>query len=303
MADEETPDPSAAFAALMSKAAESAAPAASEPWLNADGSPKYGTHPDGSPKKAAGRPRKSPSLDELKAAKTEAEAASSPAAGPPADRAPDPGRKGGRGKAPGTSADVPQHRPGLITKGMNKRYRQLGKAVRALDKDIGQAFIEAARNTADPPAEGQEPEDNSVGAAWDDVARTNPRIRKFCLMVIQGGAVGALVLAHAPIGVAVALKFVGANPGFIGRLILSMAEPDEDTPEGEGGLPFGLTGDDAKQVMSQAGKLFPGMVPEDITPAQLDEAMATLGQPQNGRPPPGRPRNQQFARHGQGKRR
>lgn len=243
---------------MMSEAQSQAQSGQREPWLNADGSHKYGTHPDGTPKKAAGRPRKSPSLDDLKAAREQAEPES--AAAPAADRAPDDkGRRRGRRGEPKPPPDVPQHRPGIITRGMNKRYRQVGKAVRALDRDIGQAFIEAARNTADPVAEGQEPEDNSVGAAWDDLARANPRIRRFCLAMIQGGAWGALVLAHAPIGVAIAMKFVSQNPGFIGRAILSMAEPDEDTPAGEGGLPFGMTAADAQDLMKAAGKLMPGM--------------------------------------------
>lgn len=281
MADEESPGTGADWAAHMAGLAAKAAPAESDAPFGYTIDRETGEQ---RPKKAAGRPRKSPSLDELKAAKEQA-AVSSPAAEPPQDRAPDP--KAGKGKGGGNPlpADVPQHRPGVITKGMNKRYRQLGKAVRALDKDIGQGFIEAAKNTADPPAEGQEPEDNSVGACWDDLARTNPRIRKFCLAIIQGGAWGALVLAHAPIGVAVAVKFVSKNPGWIGKLILSMAEPDEDTPEGEGGLPFGLTADDAQQVLKMAGPL-------------LEQMSAANGAaPESPRPPA------PFAHNGTGSRR
>jgi hypothetical protein len=286
-AESDAGDPGREFAELMSSAAAAAAPAGAEPWLNPDGSHKYGTHPDGSPKKAKGRPRKSPSLDELKAAKAAQDtAAETPSQAP--DRAPAAGKRktaAGDGKTPGDP--VPQHRPGVITRGMNKRYRQLGKMLRPLDHDIGQALVEMARNDADPPEDGQEPEDNSVGACWDDVARVNPRIRRFCLAVIQGGAYGALVMAHTPLGIAVALKFVSANPGFIGRLILSLAEPDEDTPPGEGGLPFGMTAEDMQEMLRMADKIIPSEVLRDAAAAGA----------QNGRPPG------PFPHHGQGARR
>jgi hypothetical protein len=292
--DEETlPDPGQEFARLMSGAAAAAAP-------TVDPEAPYGwtTDADGNrrPKKTAGRPRKSPSADELKAG-AETRAAEQPGESPAEDRAPArPGR--GRKRLPaGAAAEdgavVPQHRPGVITKGMNKRYRQLGKLIRPLDKDTGQALIGMTENTSEEPDE-----DTSVGACWDELARVNPRVRKFCLAVIQGGAYGALVMAHAPLGVAVALKFVSANPGFIGRLILSMSEPDEDTPEGEGGLPFGMTAEDAAQMMKMAEKLIPGEVIREAAEASAGAAAGA----QNGASPPRRPPSQ-FARHGQGKRR
>src|SRR6478672_9822675 len=218
---EETPDPGREFAALMSSAAQAAAPDVGEAPYGWTTDPATGER---RPKKTAGRPRKPPPIEELKAAKaaeTPGEGATGAPAGPAADRAPSPGKRKKVGQ-PG-SADIPQHRPGLITKGMNKRYRQIGKLIRGLDRDIGQALILMAENTSDEPDE-----DTSVGACWDEVARVNPRVRKFCLSVIQGGAYGALVMAHAPLGVAIALKFVSADPGFFGKIIVSMAEPDED---------------------------------------------------------------------------
>jgi len=288
MADQESTDPGQEFARLMSGAAAAAAPAT-------DPEAPYGWTTDPAtgerrPKKTAGRPRKSPSVEDLKTA-AETRAAEQPDGQPAEDRAPArPGRL--RKALPAGAADtVPQHRPGVITKGMNKRYRQLGKLIRPLDSDVGQALIEMTSNTSEEPDE-----DTSVGACWDEVARVNPRVRKFCLSVIQGGAYGALVMAHAPLGVAIALKFVSENPGFIGRLIVSMAEPDEDTPEGEGGLPFGMTAEDAAQMMKMAEKLIPGEVIRDA------EAAGAATGARNGTGPPRKPPSQ-FARHGQGKRR
>lgn len=279
MADEETPDPGKEFAALMSSAAQAAAPDRGEAPYGWTTDPVTGER---RPKKTAGRPRKPPPIEELKAAK----AAESPEDAPQGDRAPTPGKR--KKATPAGDAGVPQHRPGLITRGMNKRYRQIGKLVRGLDHDIGQALITMSENTSDEPDE-----DTSVGACWDEVARVNPRVRKFCLSVIQGGAYGALVMAHTPLGVAIALKFVSKDPGFFGKIIISMAEPDEDTPEGEGGLPFGMTAADVSQMMEMAGPALEQMRAANGTPAE----------PQAPRAPPQRRQPQQFARHGQGKRR
>jgi hypothetical protein len=248
----EDSDPGRDFAALMSQAAAAADPGAAEA--------PYGwtTGRDGvrRPKKSAGRPRKPPSLDELKTAATAATTKDSPE-GASDDRAPSEGkhRKSAAPTGKPGAAEIPQHRPGVITRGMNKRYRQLGKMMRPIDQATGQALVEMAKNTAGPPAEGEEPADDSVGAAWDEVARGNPRIRRFCLAMIQGGAWGALAMAHTPLLLAVAMKFVSANPGFVGKMIKSMAEPDEDTPEGDGGLPGGLTAGDMSQMMSMAQQM------------------------------------------------
>lgn len=282
MADEETQDPGRKFAALMSSAAQAAAPDVGEA--------PYGWTTDAvtgerRPKKTAGRPRKPPPIEELKAARA-AETPGEGATATPSDRAPSPGKRKKAG--PAADAAVPQHRPGLITRGMNKRYRQLGKLVRGLDHGVGQALILMADNTSDEPDE-----DTSVGACWDEVARVNPRVRRFCLSMIQGGAYGALVMAHAPLGVAIAMKFVSADPGFFGKIVLSMAEPDEDTPEGEGGLPFGMTAADVSQMMEMAGPMLEKMGAANGAPSE----------PRSPVPPPARKPPAQFARHGQGKRR
>lgn len=283
MADEETSDPGRDFAALMSSAAQAAAPEDTEPKYGWTTDPVTGER---RPKKTAGRPRKPPPIEDLKAAKAAEDPAEGArgAQGVAGDRAPSPGKR--KKTTPAGDAAVPQHRPGIITKGMNKRYRQLGKMVRGIDRDIGQALITMAENTSDEPDE-----DTSVGACWDDVARTNPRVRKFCLAVVQGGAMGALVMAHSPLFLAIALKFVSKDPGFFGKMIVSMAEPDEDTPEGEGGLPFGMTAADVAQMMEMAGAA-----------VEQQQAAMTNGTPPSGLPPQRKP-PQQFARHGQGKRR
>jgi hypothetical protein len=265
-------DPAAGFAALMNRAAG----AADEPAPEAP----YGYKADGTPKKTAGRPRRSPSVDELKApegtADTAAEADAAPAAlqaaGPAPDRAPDERARAARkakGSAPREAA--PPYKAGIITSGVNRLYRRAGKIVRAMDYDIGTAILESARNTADPG----EPDD-SVGAAWDELCKTNPRVRKFVMKCLAGGAWGQLVMAHAPILMAIIMKPAILKHIPFRALIASMAEPDEDTAPGEGGLPGGMTEADVQQMADLAQQQMERM--GMAVPPEMAEQMAAMAQ-------------------------
>ncbi len=238
--------PAAGFAALMTAAAEEAGPPDEAPY-------GYTTDRDGTrrPKKTPGRPKRSTPIEELKQAAADRAAAAdtpdSPVA-PPADRAPDERRRRGQRAAITREAEpAPAYRPGVITKGVNKLYRKAGKIVRALDPEIGEAIIQAARNTSE-----EDGEDDSVGAAWDELAKTNPRIRKFAMKCLAGGAWGQLLMAHAPIALAIMMKPAILRLIPFSRVIESLAEPDEDTPKGEGGLPGGMTAADVAQVRDLA---------------------------------------------------
>jgi hypothetical protein len=269
--DQET-SPASAFAALMSGASEQADVEAAEA--------PYGYTKTGAPRKAPGRPRKPPSLDELKEAADPGPETENPetATEPASDRAPDesPRRvRGGRKKA--ADAPAPPYRAGVIATGVNRLYRRAGKIVRPMDHDIGTAIIESARNTAEPG----EPDD-SVGAAWDELARTNPRVRKFLLKCIAGGAWGQLVMAHAPIAMAIIMKPAILRLIPFRAFIESLAEPDEDTAEGEGGLPGGMTAADAQQMADLAAQQMTrmGMSISPETAAQ----MAAMAQGMMGSP-------------------
>ena len=273
-------DPAADFAALMSNAAAAADTQVAEA--------PFGLRKDGQPRKAPGRPRSSPSLDELKGsadpdAEGEGGGGGSGVLGvpsePPADRAPDERTRRVRGvKKAKADTPVPAYRAGLIATGVNRLYRRAGKIVRAMDPDNGTAIIESARNTAEPG----EPDD-SVGAAWDELARTNPRIRKFLMKVIAGGAWTQLVMAHAPIGMAIVMKPAILKHIPFQGLIESMAEPDEDTPAGDGGLPGGMTADDAGQMAAlaqqQAARMGLSITPE-VAAQMASMAQGMMGGPQ-----------------------
>ena len=134
--------------------------------------------------------------------------------------------------------------------------------------DIGEAIIQSAKNTAD---EGEP--DDSVGAAWEELAKVNPRIRKFVMKCLTGGAWGQLVMAHAPIGMAILMKPAILKYIPFASLVASLAEPDEDTPKGEGGLPGGMTEADAAQMAALAQDQFRKMglsVPPEVA-AQMGE--------------------------------
>jgi hypothetical protein len=195
---------------------------------------------------------------------------------------------------------VPAYKAGVITLGVNKLYRRAGKIVRAMDDDIGTAIIESARNSADDGT------DDSVGAAWDELAKTNPRIRRFLIKIIAGGAWGSLVMAHAPIAMAIMMKPAILKLIPFSKIIQSMAEPDEDTPPGEGGLPGGLLYEDAMQMGSMVNAQMEKMARQmgfDGVPPEVAEQMASF-MPNGSAPPPAFQRSQprraepRAARHG-----
>ena len=230
-------DPAAEFAQLMSGAQQAA-----DVEAGADPEAPYGWTTDPKtgerrPKKSAGRPRKPPTPEELREA------------GPPPAVPPDeaPGRPPRGTRPPASKPDkpdpVPQPREGVIARGVNKTYRRAGKIIRAMDRDIGQAIIECTR---------PDPEDEdwlTVGEAWEQIAKTSPRIREWLLRLIAGGAWSDLIMAHAPIGVAIVMKPAIMRILPFKKLIESMLEDDD----GEGGDLGGLTAEDAEKMAARAG--------------------------------------------------
>lgn len=242
-------DARAGFAGLMARAAEAAAPEGADPEA------PYGwtTDPDGTrrPKKAAGRPsRRQKALEELKA---EREAAPDGPAGPGAalagDRPPDTSRRRRpRRDRPGADAKakpVQQFREGQIERGINQLYRKAGRMVRVADADVGQALIDITRK--------DDPEDTTVGEAWEQLARTNPRVRAFLLRLMAGGAWSGLLMAHAPVFMAVLMKDAVRSRLPFGRLMEAALTPDEQDGAPADGTPLaGLQPQDMQQMMNVA---------------------------------------------------
>lgn len=218
------------------------------------------------PKKRPGRPKVPPPAEELSAL---------PPVEPEADQPP-PDRPHGRRRTR-TRQDSdpvpPMPRGGVIAREVNRMYRRAGKIVRAMDEDIGQAIIECTR--PEIVDEGEEP-NPTVGEAWENLCKTNPRIRRWILQIISKGAWTELILAHAPIGMALFMKPAIAgrlinSEGFLGRLAQSWLEPDEDTVEGD------LTPEDGQAMADLAESQFEQMadrVAAKLPPEMADRARA-----------------------------
>ena len=235
---DESADPVAGFAALMNKAAEQAAGPEQEAPFG------WTTDPDGTrrPKKVPGRPRKPPSIEDLKADKAGAEPGDKPA-----DRAPDSRRRlraRRDGEQDGKKPAVP-FREGVIAKGVNRLYRKAGKMVRVADADVGQALIDITKKDDD--------EDITVGEAWEELARTNPRIRAFAMRMIAGGAWGQLAACHAPVVMALLMKDAIRRRLPFPKLVEAFLTPDEDgEAPADGTAAEGLTPGDMNQMMAMA---------------------------------------------------
>lgn len=159
---------------------------------------------------------------------------------------------------------------GSIAKGVNQLYRQAGKLIRAFDRDIGQALIDITR--------AEDPEDVTVGDAWEAYARTHPRVRAFLIRLLAGSASAELFRAHLPVLAALVMKEAIRERIPLGRLFMAFAD-DEETAAGE---PEGA-----------AAHFTSGLTPEDIAGAmafaqamapQFAERMAAEG---TGRVPDG----------------
>jgi hypothetical protein len=260
----ETADPLAGFAALMGAAGQEASPV-----TDVSEAPYGYTRDEATgemrPKKSPGRPRKSPSLDDLKAQREAAVPA--PDESRDGDRAPAApksrrGRRASKGPAPDRPAPpVPQHlrSEGAIAKGVNQLYRKAGKLVRVMDQDIGQALIDITR--------AEDADDVTVGDAWEQLARTNPRVKAFLMRMLAGGAWSGLVAAHAPVFMALLMKDSIRRRIPFARLAMAMVD-DEGEP---GEAPA-------------AGTPFDGLRPEDMA-AMMAMAQATAEQMMSGRGP------------------
>jgi hypothetical protein len=218
-------------------------------------------------KQRPGRPKVPPGAEEL-------------AAAPPVDRGPDrppdttSRRPAARAGAARSEPAPSMPRGGVIAAGVDKLYRRAGKILRALDHDIGQALIECTR------VENLDEGELTVGQAWEQLAKTNPRIRAFLMRAIAGGAWGDLIMAHAPLGIAIVMKPAVQRLIPWGRIVESMAEPDEDTPDGEGGLPGGMTAADFEELRNTAAeqaRRVAARMGVDVSDAQLAEAAASVG--------------------------
>lgn len=202
----------------------------------------------------------SPSLDELKALKD----AQAPKQQPKKeDVAPQPHTRKGPGALKASVAKMTAEpktpfRAGPIAKGVNRIYKKAGKIIGIWDPKVGKALILCTQK--------DDEDDTSVGEAWEELARVNPRIRGFLERLIQGGAWTALFYAHTPFLLAIMMKDSIQSRIPLARVVTSFMadQDDEDQDDGDGpGLPgplAGLMGDLQPGDMAQMMQMVQGMM-------------------------------------------
>lgn len=200
------------------------------------------------PGKQAGTPARTPVAEE-------------PPVDPSGDRAPGSARTRRRTRRAGRLAAPPKAEPepappfraGPIAKGVNRIYARAGRIVRAMHHEVGTAVILSTRKESE--------DDVTVGEAWEEVARTNPRIRSFLLKVVSGGAWGQLVMAHAPILLAIFMIDGIRRRLPFQRLVEAFFEP-EDQGDGTAAEPTvaGMNLGDLSQLAGLAQNLMNGAV-------------------------------------------
>lgn len=109
-----------------------------------------------------------------------------------ADAAPKPPRgtrrRTARGNAAQSLSDIPMPRSGVIAQGMTRVYAQTGAMVGMFDMQCGSAIMESAE---------------ASGKAWENLAKTNPAIRRALMTLMQGNAFFEIISAHTPMVLAI----------------------------------------------------------------------------------------------------
>lgn len=155
-------------------------------------------------------------------------------------------------KTPKEPAPVPPFRAGPIASGMNKLYARIGKVVKVWDADIGNALIIVTRKESD--------DDTTVGEAWEEIARTNPRIRAFLLRMMEGSAWSSLFMAHAPIFLAILMKDSIRSRLPFNRLFSAFLDTDDDGPSEVSEALGGIQTPDLNEMMAFAMNNFGDMM-------------------------------------------
>jgi hypothetical protein len=154
--------------------------------------------------------------------------------------------KGRKVRAPRAAAPLPPFREGVIAKGMNKLYKRAGRLLRIWDPAIGSAVIASTMQVDD--------DDVTVGEAWENLAKTNPRIRALLLTFMKGGAYTDLFTAHLPIllaimmrdGIREKIKFLPIAEAFL------MDDDETEEPSDLSRMMGGINPQDMAQMMQMA---------------------------------------------------
>lgn len=118
-----------------------------------------------------------------------------------------------------TPAPVIPYSKGMFKAPITSLYDQAGQLLCYVVYPIGQATRQQAE---------------SCGSAWDEVAQSNPTVRRWLGGMTKTGAWGKLIAAHAPI--LLATVFVFGPESFRERMAGTMADSMEQMTEGNPGV-------------------------------------------------------------------
>lgn len=115
---------------------------------------------------------------------------------------PDPKPKRSRARAPRNTTRVPQIKNGQISEPIGNIYRMIGALMMPFDPQCGMVVLQSADNAAD---------------SLENLAKTNPAVRKALLALTQTSAWGTVLAAHTPILMAVASHHFNIGPNVLGN--------------------------------------------------------------------------------------
>lgn len=120
---------------------------------------------------------------------------------------------------------MPKAPVGGLRKPLEDMYTGLGMMLMPFDPSCGKVIIEAAPRCAE---------------TMDDLAKTNPAVRRILISLVTTSALGAVIMAHAPILMAIAMHHVPAlrerQEKMVGEFAEMMANGftmDQENPESE----------------------------------------------------------------------
>lgn len=104
-------------------------------------------------------------------------------------------RKNSAPRPPKARKPVPPAPRGGLRKPLEDLYTGIGMMMMPFDPSCGKVIIEAAPRCAE---------------TLDDLAKTNPAVRRLLISLVTGSAMGAVIMAHAPILMAIAMHHIPA---------------------------------------------------------------------------------------------
>lgn len=115
----------------------------------------------------------------------------------------------GRAKMPKMPKATPSLPKGGLRQPLENMYTGLGMAVMVVDQHCGQTIIDNAPECA---------------KAMEELAKTNPAVRRLLMKLVSTSALGTVIAAHSPILMAIAMHHVPMLKANQEKMVSEMAE-------------------------------------------------------------------------------